>query len=129
MVSISISGIFGLETELAAAARHTIIIAKLDALTAKVTAQGVQLGKIMTDTDDLVQAVTGLTTSVTNLATQQAAAVAAIETELQAIANANTGNSPAIAQAVTNIRSQTSAIDTAATALQTEAAKVTPPTI
>lgn len=82
----------------------------------------------MSDTDDLIQAVTGLTTSVANLSTQQLAAVAAIEAELQTIANANTGNSPAIAQAVTNIRSQTSAIDTAATALQTEAAKVTPPT-
>lgn len=108
------------------AKRHAETMAALHKLQTDVMSILSNLGKIMTDTDDLVQAVTGLTTSVTNLATQQAAAVAAIETELAAIANANTGNSPAIAQAVTNIKSQTSAIDTAATALMTEAAKVTP---
>lgn len=123
------------ETEAAAANRHAAVMNQLSTLLKAVNAllqsqatQTTILGKIMSDTDDLIQAVTGLTTSVANLSTQQLAAVAAIEAELQTIANANTGNSPAIAQAVTNIRSQTSAIDTAATALQTEAAKVTPPT-
>jgi uncharacterized protein YoxC len=101
-----------------------------DVTTLKTTLASIlaQQGKIMTDTDNLVTAVTALTTSVANLSTQQTAAVAAIETELQAIANANTGNSPAIAQAVGNIRAQTTSIDMAASALQIEAAKVTPPT-
>ena len=92
-----------MESESSAAGRHTEVMNHLNAL-------GAQLGKIMTDIENLTTAVTALQAAVAD-------AVADIEKELAIIAAGNTGNDPSVAQAVANI---TAAVD----ALKAEHAKI-----
>jgi hypothetical protein len=91
----------------------TPVLNAIKTLQTGVTSILTQTGKIMSDTDNLVAALPGLTAAING-------GIAAIETEIAAIASANTGNNPAIAEAVTNIKNLTAAMNT-------EVAKVTPP--